>query len=166
MVARFGTCEVDIVLAVAVGLLVLGIVASVVPVVPGAVFTVAGLVFYRWQTGEPGLLAFGVLLLLALTAIVLDYLAAVVSARAGGASWDTTVVAVVAGLALTFVLGPVGFLLGTAGVVFAVEFARHGDFERSRKAAVYTTAGVVASTFVRVLLNIVVLVLFVVLVVF
>jgi uncharacterized protein YqgC (DUF456 family) len=153
---------VNLVLAVAVALLVLGVVASVVPAVPGAVFSLAGLLFYWWQTGEPGTLALAVLVLFALTAVVLDYLAGVVSARAGGASWRTAAVATLAGLVLTFVLGPLGFVLGTGGVVFVVEFARYGDFERSKKAAVYTTAGVVASTFVRILLNMTVLVLFLV----
>jgi uncharacterized protein YqgC (DUF456 family) len=156
---------VDVVLAVAVALLVLGVVASIVPAVPGAVFTLAGLLFYWWQTGEPGTVALVVLVLLALTAVVIDYLAGVVSARAGGASWRTTALATAAGLVFTFVLGPIGFLLGTGGVVFVAEFARHGEFEKSRKAAVYTTAGIVVSTFVRVLLNLVVLVIFVLLVV-
>lgn len=156
---------VDLVLGVTVAVLVAGVVASLVPAVPGAVLTLAGLLFYWWQTGEPGTVALVVLVLLALTAVVLDYLAGVVSARAGGASWRTAAVATTTGLFLTFVLGPVGFLIGTGGVVFVIEFAHHGEFERSRKAAVYTTAGVVISTFVRVLLNLSVLVFFVVLVV-
>jgi uncharacterized protein YqgC (DUF456 family) len=156
---------VDLVLGVTVAVLVAGVVASLVPAVPGAALTLAGLLFYWWQTGEPGTVALVVLVLLALTAFVLDYLAGVVSARAGGASWSTAAVATTAGLFLTFVLGPVGFLLGTGGVVFAIEFAHHGEFEKSGKAAVYTTAGVVVSTFVRVLLNLAVLVFFVFLVV-
>lgn len=156
---------VDVVLVVALALLVLGVVASLFPAVPGAIFTLAGILFYWWQTGEPGTVALVVLLLLAFTAIVLDYLAGVVSARAGGASWSTTAVATVAGIVFTFVLGPIGFMLGTAVVVFVTEFARHGDVKRSWKAAFYTTVGVAVSTFVRVLLNIIVLVLFLVLVV-
>lgn len=155
---------VDVVLGVAVALLVAGVVVSLVPGVPGAVLTVGGVLFYWWQTGEPGTVALVVLVLIGLTALVIDYLATVVSARAGGASWRTTAVAGVAGFVLTFVLGPFGFLLGIAGVVFVAEFVRHGDFERSRKAAVYTTVGVVTSAFVRVFLNIVVLVVFVLLV--
>ncbi|MDZ7687549.1 MAG: DUF456 domain-containing protein [Halobacteriales archaeon] len=156
---------VEVILAVTVALLVLGVVASLVPMVPGAVFTLIGLLFYWWQTGEPGTFALVVLVLLALTAIVLDYVAGAVSARAGGASWRTTALATVAGIVFAFVLGPVGFVLGIAGVVFVAEFARHGNYEKSRKAAVYTTVGVLASTFVRFLLNLVVLVLFVFLVV-
>jgi len=155
---------VDVVLAVTVALLVLGVVTSLVPMVPGAVFTLAGLGFYWWQTGEPGTFALAVLVLLALTAIVLDYVAGAVSARAGGASWRTTALATVAGLIFAFVLGPVGFILGIAGIVFVAEFARHRDFERSRKAAVYTTFGILASTFIRLLLNLIVLVLFVLLI--
>ena len=154
---------VDVVLAVTVGLLVLGVVTSLVPMVPGAVFTLVGLGFYWWQTGEPGTVALVVLVLLALTAIVLDYVAGAVSARAGGASWRTTALATVAGLVFAFVLGPIGFVLGISGVVFVAEFARHGEFEKSRKAAVYTTVGIVASTFIRFFLNLLVLVIFVLL---
>jgi len=152
---------VDVVLVVAVALLIVGVVASVVPVVPEAVFTLSGLVFYRWMTGEPGILVFGVLLLLSLTGIVLDYLATVVSARAGGASWRTATAAVVVGFILAFVTGPVGFLGGTAGFVFVVELVKKRNVREARDAAVYTTTGVVVSAYLRVVLSLVVLVAFV-----
>ena len=156
---------VDLVFAIAIVLLLAGVVASVVPVVPGGVFTMAGLLFYWWQTGEPGTLALLVLVLLALTAIVLDYVASAVSAKAGGASWGTAAVAAVVGILLALVTGPLGLLAGIAGVVFLIEFLRHGDVDRSAKAAAYTTAGMLVSTVVRVAINLLVLVLFVLLVV-
>ncbi len=155
----------DVVLSVAILLLVLGIVLSVIPGLPGAVFTLGGLLFYWWQTGEPGAIAFVVLVLIAVTAIVIDYLAGAASARAGGASLTTTLVAGVAGFVLIFVLGPLGFLLGTGGVVFVVEFASNRDVRESARAAFYTTVGIAVSTVFRVLLNVLVLILFLLLVV-
>ena len=152
---------VDVVLTVAIALLLVGVVASVLPVVPGAVFTLSGLVFYRWMTGEPGLIALAVLVLLALTAVVLDYLATAVSARAGGASWRTSTAAVLVGIVLAFVSGPVGFLGGTGAFVFVVEAVKNRNVRDAWDAAVYTTTGVVVSAYLRVLLNLLVLVIFV-----
>jgi uncharacterized protein YqgC (DUF456 family) len=129
--------------------------------VPGALVSLGGVGFYRWQTGEPGGVALVVVVGLAVTAVVLDYASGAVSARAGGASWGTTAVAALSGVFLAVFFGPLGFVVGTAGVVFVSEMARGKGYEGSKEAAFYTTAGIVLSTVFRFLLNLLVLVVFV-----
>lgn len=140
---------------VAVALLVIGVVGSVVPLLPGPLLSLAGVYCYWWQSGytEPGVLVLAALTLVGLLAIAANYFASMISARAGGASLGTAILAAVAAIALFFVAGPLGIVLGVVVTVFAVEFYRHRDAERSAKTAVYTAIGMLASTVVQFLLT-------------
>ena len=140
---------------VALGLLLVGVVGSVVPLVPGGLASLAGVYLYWWSSGftEPGpVLLFG-LTLLGLLAVAADYGGGAIATRAGGGSYLTTGVAAVVGLLLAVVTGPVGLVLGVAGTVFAVEFARNRDPEASGRTALYATVGVLASSVMQVLLT-------------
>lgn len=144
----------DLLVLVAFVLLVAGVVGSVTPLVPGGVLSLSGVVVYWWANGfsEPNLLVLSGVVFVALLAIVTDWLAGAVSAKAGGASLETTVVATVVGMiGLTF--GPVGFLLGTAGTVFVMELADSGEVEESARAAGVTLAGMLTSSVLQVLLT-------------
>lgn len=153
---------------VALALAALGVVGSVLPAVPGATLSLAGVLLYWWSTGytDPSL---GVLVgfaLVALVATLVDVAGSAVAVRVGGASPLTAAVALVAGLVLGLVTGPVGFVLGVAGAAFAVEFYRTGESEASTRAALYATAGVLGSAVVQVLLTLSLLAALVVVVVF
>lgn len=148
---------------VAVGLLVLGVVGSVVPALPGALLSIAGVLLYWWSTGyadpsTPVLVGF---LVVGLLAAAVDYLGGAVAAGAGGASRWTVVAAGVVGFVLFFPLGPLGVIMGVAGTVFALEFRRHGDVRRGGRAAVYAVVGVLGSAVVQALLTASMLVAFV-----
>jgi uncharacterized protein YqgC (DUF456 family) len=140
---------------VAVGLVAAGVVGSVLPLVPGGLLSVAGVLVYWWSTGyaEPSALLVAALVAVGLLATLVDYAGGAIAARAGGASLPTTAAAVLVGLVLLFVAGPVGFVVGLAATVFAVEFAQHADTEESVRVALYATVGVLASTVVQVLLT-------------
>ena len=140
---------------VALALVALGVVGSVVPLLPGGLLSVAGVLLYWWSTGlsEPSLLVVAVLVGVGLLTMLVDYFGGAIAARAGGASMRTTAAAVLVGTALLFVAGPVGFLLGLAATVFAVEFAQHADVETGLRVALYSTVGVLASTVVQVALT-------------
>lgn len=142
---------------VALALLVAAVVASVVPLVPGGLLSMAGVGYYWYATGEPGTVVVVGLLGLGTLALVLDWFGGAASARVGGASLRTTAVAGVAAFALLFVLGPLGAVLGVAGTVFAFELRRHGDVERGLRTAAVTTVGMLASSAMQVLLTGVVL---------
>jgi uncharacterized protein YqgC (DUF456 family) len=146
---------VELLTLVAVGLLAAGVVGSVVPVVPGPLFSLGGVYLYWWSTGyaEPGLLVLVGFTLVGVFAIAVDLLAGAMSARAGGASTTSSLAAGVAGFALFFVAGPVGIVVGVGGTVFLIEFLRGGDADESGRAAFYAAVGVLASGVVQALLT-------------
>ena len=143
---------------VAVVLLVAAVVASLVPMVPGGLLSLVGVGYYWHATGDPGTVAVVALLVLAAVTLLLDWFGGAVSAKAGGASTRTTAVAAVAAVVFLFALGPLGALAGIAGTVFVLEFRRHGDVERGLRTAAVTSAGMLASALMQVLLTATVLV--------
>jgi len=145
----------DLVIIVALGLCLLAVVGSLVPLVPGGVLSVAGVLLYWWHTGyaDPGPFLLAGLLGLALLAVVLDWFGGAVSASAGGASTRTTLAAAAVALPLTIVAGPVGLLLGVAGTVFALTYREHDDVEASARVAAYTTVGILASAAAQAMLT-------------
>lgn len=144
----------------AVALLVLGVVGSALPAVPGASLSVAGLLLYWWHTGftRPGLVVLVLLLTLGLVALAADWLGGPIAAKAGGASTRTTVLAGAVGFLLLFVAGPLGIVVGIAATVFLLQFRATGDLGRSARTAGFVTVGVLASVVVQVLLTTVILV--------
>ncbi|WP_411966820.1 DUF456 domain-containing protein [Haloferax sp. YSSS75] len=157
----------DLFFWLALVLLVVGVVGSVLPFLPGAVLSVIGVLLYWWSSGfsDPGLFGLFGLLAIGVVAIATDYGAGFIAARVGGASTRTALLAGVVGFVLLFVLGPLGMFLGVAGTVFVIEYLEHEDAEESGRRALYTTAGVLASSVVQVLLTLSMLVGFVVAVV-
>jgi uncharacterized protein YqgC (DUF456 family) len=141
---------------VAIGLAVLGVVGSVLPALPGALLSLAGLLLYWWSTGytDPSLTVVGGFALVAVVALVVDVAGSALSVYVGGASTRTVVVALVAGLVLGLVTGPVGFIVGVAGAAFAVEYHRTGDSDTSGRAALFATLGVLGSAAIQLLLTV------------
>ncbi|WP_380675905.1 DUF456 domain-containing protein [Salinigranum sp. GCM10025319] len=152
---------------VAIGLAVVGVVGSVLPAVPGATLSLAGAVLYWWSTGytDPSLVVLAGFALVAVATVAVDVAGSAVAIRAGGASSLTVAVALVAGLVLGLVTGPVGFIVGVAGAAFAVEYYRTGEREASGRAALYATVGVLGSAVVQLLLTLSLLVALVVVIV-
>jgi len=149
-----GGLPTDLFVIVAFVLLLAGVVGSVAPVVPGGILSLAGVLVYWWASGfsEPNLFILSGVLFVALLAVAVDWLSGAVSAKAGGASTRTVVVATLVGLVgLTF--GPVGFLVGTAGTVFLLELNEGNGFEESARAAGVTLVGMVTSSVMQVLLT-------------
>lgn len=152
----------ELMFLVALALLVVGIIGSVVPLLPGALTSLIGVYLYWWSTEftEPGLLALVALTVIGLATFLFDFFGGAISARAGGASLVTTGLASVVGLVLLFFTGPVGLLAGIAGTVFLAEFYRNKDAKTSARTALYATVGVLASTVTQLLLTISMLVVF------
>lgn len=145
----------DALSVVAFGFLLVGVVGSVVPLIPGALSSLVGVYVYWWASGyaSPNLFVLAGLTLLGVVALVADYFSGPLAARAGGASLTTTAVAAVVGFALFFVAGPVGILVGIAATVFAVEFFRNEDVGASLRTAGYATVGVLASAAIQVVMT-------------
>lgn len=158
---------VEIALLVAVGLLVAGVIASVIPMVPGALLSLAGILGYWWWTGfaEPGTVFVAVAVIVGITALVLDYLSSFISAKVSGASTKTAIIAGAIGLVALVFTGPVGALLAVLLTVFAIEFRRSDDVNASLRMAGITTLGMLASTGVQLLLTTSLLVAFLVVII-
>lgn len=146
---------VELLTVVALALLVGGVLGSVLPLLPGPLLSVAGVLVYWYSTGytRPGVLVVGALVGIGLVAFAFDLVAGVVSAKAGGASTGTALLAGGVGILLTFVAGPLGLLAGIAATVFLVEYWKHGDTRAGLRTAGYTTVGVLASAAVQVLVT-------------
>lgn len=158
----------DLLILVALALLVGGVAGSVLPLLPGAPLSLAGVYVYWWSTGfsDPGVLALVGFTAVGLVAVVVDLFGGAISARAGGASMATTALAAVVGLVLLVFTGPLGMLVGIAGTVFAVEYYHHQDARSSTRTALYATVGVLSSMLAQVLLTLGMLVAFVLVVLF
>lgn len=141
----------------AFALLVGGVVGSLIPQMPGAPLSLAGVYVYWFASGqtEPGTFLLVVLTLVALGTWIVDFVGGAVAARVGGASTKTAVLAGLVGLALFFLTGtgPLGMILGVAATVFAIEFNRQQDARKGLKAALVTTAGMLASGVIQALLT-------------
>ncbi|MFB6204043.1 MAG: DUF456 domain-containing protein [Candidatus Nanohaloarchaea archaeon] len=139
----------------AVALLVLGVIGSFTPMAPGAAFSILGILLYWWSTGftRPGIFFLAGTLGIGVLALLVDWFGGAIAAKQGGASTRTTAMAAIAGFLLMLVSGPAGLLIGIAGTVFIREYLRTGEHESSVKAAVYGTAGVLASGLFQALLT-------------
>lgn len=151
-------------LIAAVILMIIGVIGSVTPMVPGALLSIAGILVYWHGTGytRPGNFFLAAFLFTGLFAVATDYLSGVVAAKIGGASSKTSIAAGIAGLLMFFILGPLGILTGVAGTVFLRELLRTEDVRGSAKAAVYSSIGVLGSSVVQFVITVSLLVAFLV----
>ncbi|MFQ3285499.1 MAG: hypothetical protein ACI9TI_000607 [Natronomonas sp.] len=146
---------------VAFALLIAGVVASFVPLVPGGVLSILGVGYYWAATGDPGTIALLGFVALGGLTVAVDLLGGAISARVSGASTRTTAVAAVAAIALLPILGPFGAILGVVGSVFASEYRRHGDIRQGTRTAAVTAVGMLASSAMQAVLTLSMLVGFV-----
>ncbi|SHH34043.1 DUF456 domain-containing protein [Halobaculum gomorrense] len=156
---------VDLVTLVAVALLVAGVAGSVVPLVPAGPLSVAGvLVYYFLAPASAPSVGLGwviVFALVGLVAFAVEHLGGALASKAGGAETTTMVLAGVASLALLFVLGPLGIVVGTAVAVLGAELYAGKEPAAAVRAAGYTVAGLLASSVAQLVLTLSILVGFV-----
>jgi hypothetical protein len=155
---------IDPFLLAAVALLVAGVAGVFLPVVPGPALSVGGVWLYWWSTGytEPGVAVVAALSAVGLLAVVVEFTAEYLGARVGGASTLASVAGTVVGVALLFVLGPVGMLLGLAATIVAVEVYRGADLRSGLRAATVAVAAALASGLVQAVLAVGMLAVFLV----
>ena len=145
---------VELALAVAAALLVGGVLGSVLPLLPSGLLSLAGVYAYVFFGSDPlGPLALASLTVVGLVAVVVEQFGGPIAARAGGASTRTVLAAAVAGVALFFVAGPVGILVGMFVVVFLFELADDAEPADAARRAGYTVLGILASSVAQLLLT-------------
>ncbi|MFB6298840.1 MAG: DUF456 domain-containing protein [Halobacteriales archaeon] len=145
---------VDVVLLAALALLVFGVIGSVTPILPGGILSLAGIYLYWWAGAwQPGIGFLIGVTAIGLLAVIVDYGAGALAARAGGASWRTSLVATIVGLVLLVFTGPLGMLAGLVGTVFALEIRKTRGLRGGLRAAIYTTVGLLGSGLLQAVLT-------------
>lgn len=136
-----------------VALIVIGLLGTVLPALPGTALVLAGILLGAWidDFTRVGPFSLALVTLLAVLAWVLDYVAALMGARRAGASRQALI-----GAALGTVAG---LLMGLVGVLFmplvgaAVgEYWAHRDEQRAVRVGVATWLGLLAGLLAKVVL--------------
>lgn len=136
-----------------VALIVIGLMGTVLPALPGTALVLAGIVLGAWidDFTRVGPWALGAVTAMAVLAWVLDYVAALLGARRAGASRQALL-----GAALGTV---VGLFMGLVGVLFmplvgaaAGEYLAQRDERQAMKVGVATWLGLLAGLLAKVVL--------------
>lgn len=148
---------VDPVTVVAVVLLLAGVVASVVPLVPAGLTALAGVyVYFLLGPGPGGWL--GWLFLLGLTVVgvvtaLVEHFGGAMASKAGGAETTTVLLAGVASFLLFFLVGPLGIVLGLVAVVMGAELYAGKEPREAVVASAWTVVGLLGSAVAQALLT-------------
>jgi uncharacterized protein YqgC (DUF456 family) len=134
-----------------VALIVVGVAGTVLPALPGTLFVLAGIVLGAW-IDDFTRVGWGVLtavIVLAVLAWVLDYVAGLLGAKKAGASRQAIIGAVLGTV--------VGLFMGLVGVLFMPlvgaaigEFIAHRDALRAGKVGLATWFGLLVGTAVKI----------------
>lgn len=142
----------SIVLVLALLAMVVGLIGTVLPVIPGTILIFLSALGYAFvegfQTvGWPTLIVLGVLALVATTA---DLWASSVGAKVGGASGWSVLAGMIGGLIGFLVLSLVGAIIGAILGVLLTEIVRLGDWRKALKAGGGWAIGWALATVVQV----------------
>lgn len=133
------------------GLLVLvGVLGSVLPGLPGAPLVFAGLATAAWADDfqRVGWIALTLLGLLTLTSFAIDFIAASLGARRVGAT-RLAIVGALLGTLVGVFLGLPGLILGPFLGAVAGELVSHGKLEQAGRAGLATWVGLVFGTLAK-----------------
>ena len=150
--------------------MMIGLIFTVIPPVPGTVVIWAGAIFYGWILGweKLGWPTFTLLTLLMIVGLVMDFLAGHFGAKLGGASCLAIFIGAVLGFILgilasligTPVLGCFAGLLGMIGGVMWIEWRRKGDWQIAVRATKGYLAGSVAGIMARITSGVLMVIIF------
>lgn len=150
-------------LVLTIVLMGVGLLGSILPLVPGPPLIWLGALYYGWNTGWetvgwPSLL---VLLVLAIVGGTADLWVGYLGASKGGASGWATLASIVGGLVGLIVLSIPGAIIGSVGAIVLVEYARHRDWRRVLRAGGGYLIGSLLSSVVEVVIALVMIGIFV-----
>lgn len=143
-------------------LLVAGVIGSIVPMAPGALFSLLGVGIYFFMTEDPSIIFTVFAAVTGILALVTDWFAGSIAASYGGASKRTSLMAGIAGV-FGFILlgGPIGLAIAVAATVFIREYLIHGKSDKGAKAAFYATIGVLGSAVIQAIFTVSILIAFI-----
>jgi uncharacterized protein YqgC (DUF456 family) len=109
-------------------LILVGIVGIVIPVIPGLLLAVLGVLLWAYETGgTTAWTFFGVCLAIYLAGVVIQFLVPGKRLRDQGVKTSTLLLAVVLGIVGMFVIPIVGFIIGFVLGIYLIEHGRSRD---------------------------------------
>lgn len=129
-------------------ILLLLTVSSLFPLIPSGLSSCIIVLLYWGYTGytEPSLLILISLIFLGLSVEILDFASGAIAGKIGGASNKSVFLGSILGIILTFIISPIGFVIGIAFVVFVYSYYKNKDSrKKALKKSLYTVIGVLAS---------------------
>lgn len=129
-------------LALAAILVVLGVLGTVLPVLPGILFVFGGLFLAAWAQDftRVGVVGLSIIFIMALVAFGADFVASLLGAKRHGASPKALIGAALGGLIGVF-FGLPGILLGPFLGAIAGELMARGGWKQATKVGVGTALG-------------------------
>lgn len=146
----------DAVTVATVVIMAVGLLGSVLPLIPGPPIIWLGALYYGWQTGwiTVGWPSLTLLLILAIIGGTADLWMGYFGASRGGASGWATLASIVGGLVGLIVFSVPGAIIGSIGAIVLVEYMRHRDWQRVIRASGGYLVGWLASAVVEVVIAI------------
>jgi hypothetical protein len=143
----------NVYLVLAAIIVIVGLVGTVVPVLPGALLVFAGLFLAAWAEGftRVGTVGLSIIGALALLALVADFVASLLGAKRVGASPAALLGATLGGIGGLF-LGIPGLVLGPFAGAVAGELWARRDFSQAGKVGLGTWLGLLAAALAKVVL--------------
>jgi len=116
--------------------ILVGLFGLIIPIFPGIVIIWLAVLGYGVLAGfgALGVVLFILLTLLMIAGITVDNVLMGVGARQGGASWRTIAVALIAGIAGTLLIPPVGGIIAAPAAVLLLEYQRVKDRDKAWQA--------------------------------
>ena len=144
-------------------LMLVGVIGTVLPIIPGTILIFAGALLYALvegfrAVGWPTIVVLGVLAAVATTA---DLWASSIGAKLGGASGWSVLIGLVAGLVGLVVFSLPGAIIGAVLGVLLTEIVRVGDWRLALKAGSGWVVGWALSTVVQLGVGLIMVAIFV-----
>lgn len=143
-------------------LVILGVIGSVVPLLPGVPLIFAGILIFAWSTGFTVVDGRFVIIAFALmiASAVLDWVAGSIGARRYGASPAGVTGALIGGIAGLFLMGPWGIIMGTFVGALAGEVLAGRSLDRALRVGWGSVVGLLAGTIARLVIALTLAIMF------
>ncbi len=151
---------------VIIAFIILGIIGTLIPIIPGTLLIWLGVLVYAWHMGFSafGIGAFLLISLIALVTGTADLWLPLLGAKGGGASTRSLLFGALGALLGTFLI-PIPVIGTIAGYILGLlfgEYQKHGDWELAKKAGWSGLAGWGLATAVQIGGGILILIIFVI----